>query len=234
MKMLPFALLVFFCIPGCFNQREPDETSYIGHFGDVNEDDIYFDYRISANEEDDNLTIFLRFMDGPEGETLVISEPAKVELDGELIKVDSSGRTGAFYELQKRIAGFAGQHQIVFSGNNKKYTEKFWFEPMVLKTVIPDTISREDLVLELEGLEQEDHVRVIVLDTSIHNEGINRLDTVINGKILLNSFDLNQLATGPIHLELHRENERDLENGTETGGRIYLTYTLKRDFYLKD
>ena len=198
-------------------------------------ENIYFDYQVLAEEGDDNLTVLIRFRDGEEEEAISLSAISSVSLDGEILTADSSKRTGAFYEAHKPIANFAGNHTILFKDDEgNEYKEDFLFQPMALTTFIPDTINRTDLLLELEGLEPEDYVRVLATDTLFTSRGINRLDTVNNGKLTLSRDDLGMLVNGPIQLELIRENEKWVKNSTEAGGKIVINYRLRREFFLKD
>ena len=201
----------------------------------MNPDAVYFDYKIWGKEGDEDITIMLQYRFGGEnGTTLVLEEPGKVELDGEVIKGDSSAMTGAFYEIQKPLAGFAGKHAIVFTDNNgKQYREQFSFQPVFLKTAIPDTIQRDYLIFELDGLDRTDYVRVLMTDTSFKSEGINRLDTVTNGRITITPFDLRNVVDGQVQLEFIKEDERPVNKGTNEGGRISISYGLKREFILK-
>jgi hypothetical protein len=202
----------------------------------VDPDTIFFDYKITGQEGDDKLTVMLQYKDGDEeGKAFAIEKPGAVLLDGEPIPSDSTKRTGPFYEVNKPIAGFAGKHTIVFtSPANKEYKEEFEFQPLSLITLIPDSLQRDSLVFEFEGLESEDYIRVVMIDTVFENDGINRVDTVINGRLIISKSDFQSLENGPVQLEFIREYERPVKNGTEQGGRLRITYGLKREFILKD
>ena len=197
---------------------------------------IWFDYKISGVEEGENITVLLQYrFGGANGPTLVLEEPSKVELDRTLIKGDSSKMTGAFYEIVKPADEFIGEHQIVFTDvNEKQYKEEFQFQPFLLITEIPDTIRRTDLLMELQGLAEDDYVRVLLTDTSFTGVGIHRLDTIKNNRLVISETDLGKLINGPIHLELIRENERSVKEKTGEGGRISITYGLRRTFFLQD
>ncbi|MBC7874289.1 MAG: hypothetical protein H7Y01_09855 [Ferruginibacter sp.] len=204
-------------------------------------DSIYFDYKVTAEEGDDNLTILLQYRDGGEqGDAMSIGEPGKVMLDGEVLTPDSTRMTGTFYELHKPINGFSGKHSIIFTGIDKKeYREEFYFEPVSLLTPIADTIHRLDLIADpviigFSGLDREDYIRVVLTDTTYYNDGINRVDSVRNGQLTLTKADLEELADGPVQLEFIREYERPVKNGTGEGGRLLITYRLKRGFFLKE
>lgn len=231
-RILPVLLVLI----GCSNEGGQDPAE-ISRLDEVAMNEIYLDYRIHAEEGDDNLNIFLQFREEDEsGRTLVVGEAGKVKLDEEVLEVDSAFRSGAYYESQKPIASFTGDHVIKLEGpEGVTLEEKFSFYPMLILGGMPDSVSRqEDLLLQLGGLEAEEFVRVVMTDTSFVNEGINRLDTVKNGQLLIRRAEFESLAKGPVHLELYREMERPTRSETNAGGRFSLTYVIKRDFILFD
>ncbi len=211
-------------------------SNEIGSIKDVNPEAIYFDYKIWGEEANDNLTVKLQYRFGGEnGTTLTIETPAKVELDDELIPVDSSKITGAFYEIQKPTKKFAGEHIITYTGiNEKKYREKFRFQPLQLRTSLPRVLKRGNILLEVDGLDAEGFVRVILTDTSFLSEGVNRMDTIKNGQIIITTEDLKSLSNGLIQLELIKEVDRPVKSRTREGGRLSISYGLKREFILED
>src|SRR6266508_529111 len=76
-------------------------SNEIGNSKDVNPDAVFFDYKIRGEEKDSNITVYIQYrMGGSNGTTLVLNEPAKVQLDGEIIPVDSAKLAGAFYDIQ--------------------------------------------------------------------------------------------------------------------------------------
>ena len=208
----------------------------IGGSKDVNPATVWFDYQISGEDSTNDMTVMLQFrFAGKNGTTLVLNDPSKVELDGEIIKADSSKMTGAFYEIMKPVKEFTGKHTITFTDiNGKQYKEEFSFQLISLKTKIPAAIERGNLLFELDGLNHVDYVRVLLTDTAFRSEGINRVDTVKNGRILITKEDLETVVNGPVQLQLIKEDEKQVKNGTPEGGRISISYGLKREFVLKD
>ncbi|MBK5271605.1 MAG: hypothetical protein JJE22_11400, partial [Bacteroidia bacterium] len=88
---VPVILFLFSC-----------SSNEIGGSKDVNPETIWFDYQVWGEEGHDNMTVMLQYrFAGENGTTLVLDEPSKVELDGEIIKADSSKITGAYYEMVK-------------------------------------------------------------------------------------------------------------------------------------
>jgi hypothetical protein len=211
-------------------------SNEIGSSKDVNPESIYFDYKIWGEEGNDNLTVKLQYrFAGENGTTILLDGPSKVELDGEILKADSSKITGVFYEVEKPLASFTGKHTIIFTdGNNKQYTESFNFQPVSLDNPVPETIQRGDLVFRFNGLSDDDKVRVVMTDTSYLSEEINRVNKVKNGRLVINKEELQTLINGPIHMEIIKEIERPVKNGTKEGGRLSISYGLKREFILKD
>ena len=71
-----------------------------------NTDWVYFNYTISAEEGDDNLTVLVRFLMGEDDEAVSIPGGASVMLDDEILNPDSSKKAGTFYEVHKPITSF--------------------------------------------------------------------------------------------------------------------------------
>ncbi len=207
----------------------------IGHSKDVNPDAVFFDYKIRGEEKDSNVTVYIQFrMGGPNGITILLNEPAKVQLDGEEIIADSAKLTGAFYEIQKPSRSFSGKHTILFTDlNGKEYSEEFVYQPFKLKTKIPAIVHRVDLAFDFENLETEDCIRVTATDTSFTSRDINEIDTPKNGRLIIPADKLKNLVNGPITLQLSKETERPVKNGTREGGKIVVSYGLQREFELK-
>ena len=224
--ILTFSFLIFF---SC-NSNETGKAK------DVNPEAIYFDYKIWGEEGKENLTVKLQYrFGGEDGTTLLLEEPSKVELDGEILIADSSKITGVYYEVQKPVASFAGKHSIIFTDINKKqYREIFSFQPFRLETKLNDTLHRDQGDFKLKGLDPEDYLTVLLTDTSFSGEGINRMDTVYNGRLFITKEEMYNLANGPVQLEFIKESEKPVRNGTREGGRISISFTLRREFILKD
>lgn len=227
--ILATAFISIFSLGSCTSNE-------IGNSKDVNPESIYFDYKVWGEEGNKDVTVMLQYrFAGPNGTTLVLDEPAKVELDGEIIRADSSKMSGAYYEVIKPVREFTGNHSIVFTNLEKKqYKEEFNFQPVILRTKIPAELKRGDLQFELDGLDPVDYVRVLITDTSFESEDINRIDTVRNGRVVVKGEDLKKLVNGPIHLELSKEFDKPVKNRTREGGRLSFSYGLKREFLLKD
>ena len=145
----------------------------IGNRKDIDPDAVFFDYIIRGDEDDSNVTLYLQFrIGGPNGHSLTLKDPARVELDGEMIPVDSAKLTGAYYEIQKPAESFVGKHKITFTDFNKKeYDQEFEFKPFSLETDL-ENVDRGDLVFDLEGLEKEDYLHVSATDTSFTSRDI--------------------------------------------------------------
>jgi hypothetical protein len=224
-------LLIIILSSSC---RNSDRGTELTRSKEVDPEDIFFDYQITGEEGNDSITVLLQYRYGGElGPTIALDSPGRVQLDGELIKGDSTKVTGAYYELIKPLASFRGRHSILFtSDDTKEFKEEFEFAPITLAEEIPSVVSDSGLLVTLNGIDSGDMVRVLMTDTLFGSEGIDRLDTVKNGIIAITREDLEMLIAGPIQLHLVKENEIPVKNGTPTGGRIYMTYRLKREFLL--
>ncbi len=208
----------------------------IGERKNLNPERIYFDYKILGEEGKELITVLLQYrFAGPEGISLFIGGPGKVQLDGNIIEADSARMTGAFYELQVPVQDFIGSHTINFTNmDGKIFKEEFEFVPITLASILPDTIQRNDITLQFEGLKKTDLLRVILIDTAFYTDDINDIDTVKDGQLIITTNRLRKLKTGPLTLQIFKEEERPIKNGTKAGGMLSINYGLKREFELKD
>jgi hypothetical protein len=229
-RLSVYAILLGFILLSSCNSNE------IGDIEDVNPDNIYFDYKVWGEDSDPNVTVLLQYrFAGPNGTTLFLRDPAKVSLDGRELPGDSSKMTGAYYELIIPVNQFDGKHVISFTDiNGKTYDEEFEFRPISFKPGLNDTISRENTRFEIQGLEEQDYIRLIMTDTSFTSNGISRFDTVHNGVVEINRPELDSLVNGPVHLEIYRESEKEIKNGTAEGGKLLITYAIKKEIFLKN
>lgn len=225
-RMIPLVLL--------FSCKSEDKPDVMVGSSEADPEFIYFDYQVKGEETNDSVTILLQFrQDYANGRTLKLDPPSQVTLDGEVLKADSTKITGAFYEIQKQVDSFPGAHTIVFTGVNKtRYKETFYFQPMQLLTSLPETIPAEDLWLELSGIGPDEKVRLVLTDTVFGSEGIDRLDSLSGNRLLISREDLASLAPGPVQLFLVKETNQPIKNGTYSGGNIFSSFELRREFIL--
>jgi hypothetical protein len=196
---------------------------------------FYFEYRISGAEEEENVIVYAQILRWRAGPAVSLASPSKILLDGEEMNVDSANLTGSYYELQKPLSAFAGIHVITFiSPHNQEYKEEFDFKPFRLKTKIPLEVTRSDLSFDFSGLDKLDLLRVVATDTSFSSNDINQFDTVRNGRLTIQEWRLDNLENGHINLLFSKELERPVKNGTKGGGRIAISYELRREFILKE
>lgn len=235
MRIFYLLLSVLYFLPACRGKDARDPHKIV-RLGNLDMNDIYLDYRLTANEGDDNLNLVLQFREyDKDGSTLYVGGEGKVLLDGEELKADSAEMSGAFYEIQKPIASFSGEHEIVLEAPGRRIVERFHFQPMTLAEALPDTVRRAGgWDMRLDGVENGDPVRIMMLDTSFFNDEINRLDTVRQGRIRIRPADLEKLHDGPIQFELYRELDRPTVADNRAGGRFSRTFALRRSFVLVD
>lgn len=202
----------------------------------IDVDWIYFDYNVSAEEGDENVTCVFQYKAyDSEGKAINI-EPGTVQLDGQQIQSDSAKLSGSFYEAQKPIDSFSGKHTVVFTNaDDKEYKNEFEFSPFSLEKELLEKIHRKPFVIQLKNFPAtEKSVRLLLLDTAFASAGFNDLVPVVDGKIEINESILRTIKNGPINLELYLEREIPLKQTAKAGGRISLTYGLKREFDLMD
>ncbi len=222
-------LFVVFLQLSCKNEE-------IGGSKDVNPETVYFDYAAWGDEEGGDVTLKLQYrFGGSEGTTLVLDEPSNVTLDGEPIPVDSSSLKGAYYEVTRPVADFAGEHTIVFTDiKGKKYSQTFRFPAFSLAADIPGVIGRDSLGISLAGVDSTDYIKVLMTDTSSYSQGIDTVFRPKEGRIVLPRQAIARLSPGPIHLVLYNDRDIQLSEAPKEGGRLSLSYNIKRELELKE
>lgn len=226
---IQFLLLisVLYSSTGCININKKDKDY-------LDPDETFLDYQITAAEGNDKLTILLQFRNGEDKDGLRLVTPADVKLDGIALNADSTSKGRYFYEAYRAIDSFAGKHTIVYTDiNKKKFKEEFEFQPFVLISSIPDTISRDSLYLEFSGINRGDYISMVITDTAFINDDINRSFPRGVRNIKLNRSDFENLSTGPVQLEFARETSEMINRKSFGGGLLFINYSLKREVFLK-
>lgn len=217
--MLPAGCIAVLCI--CCNAE-------IGNSKDVNPETVYTKYLISYFEGDSSVSVRAQFtFAGPNGTTLVLNAPAKIELDGDSIHVDSTAADGAFYEVKKPSSGFNGTHTLAYTGtNDTTYTQQFSFNPLRLANAIPPQISRQGLPLAFSGLNENDSIHIRIRDTSNGSRDVDTMLHVYNNKTFVAKSVLRMLSPGPLTIEIGKEVTLTLQNATKEGGDFTILYIL--------
>jgi len=229
MKTLATLTTVCLFITACSNAE-------IGNIKDVNPATVYTKYYVYNNENDESTVRFRAQFTfaGPNGTSLVLNAPARIELDGDSLTVDSTDIEGAFYEVKKTARTFNGEHTVTFINiDGKAYTNHFRFNYFTLQTM-PAGISGSGTVLTLNGLSNNDSINVRVEDTSDATNNIDTLLAVNNNNIILPAGLFIGLTNGPITIQVGKVYDRPLEHTTPEGGSINFIYTLaERNTQLK-
>lgn len=227
MRRVGWMVLVLATLAGCTNADRRDE-------GKGSAVSIMPDYTVWG-EEGKEVTCRLQFKSGGRnGENVRLRGDAGVSLDGKVLAGDSTRMGGVYYEVQQPIDAFRGKHTIVYTAANKEsFREEFEFEPFSLQPELPAVIPRNPFRIGIRSLaDAAGRMRLVITDTSFRSPDINEIVPVVNGEIEITSDMLDQLSIGPMSLELYREEERPLQEKTKKGGRIAITYVVKREFEL--
>src|SRR6476620_870230 len=149
---------------------------------------IYYDYRISAEEGKDNVTVMLQYRYGGEdAPSFALEEPSNVSLDGITPKPDSAKLAGVFYELMKPIESFRGKHTIVFTDSREKeHKVRFSFETFSLVNEIPDQINKKPYTIQLANFPTvQTKIQLVMVDTSFATDDVNEELTIEKGEIFI-------------------------------------------------
>ncbi|MGZ3880446.1 MAG: hypothetical protein ACXVBF_03875 [Flavisolibacter sp.] len=197
-------------------------------------DQVYFDYSVTAEEGDESVTCVFQYKYGGEEGRAMNIEPAKVQLDGRTVETDSAKLSGFFYEAQRPIDSFSGKHSVAFiASGGKEYRNDFEFTPFTIKVDLPEKVKSRPFTIQLNNFPpSEKQVRLLLLDTAFESTGFNDLVPVIDGKVNIDAQIIKSVKKGPVVLELYMEREIPLKQKTLVGGKISVTYGLKRQFEL--
>ena len=223
-------LLSIVLIWGCqTSEKEPAKTS-------LPLQDIYLHCQVTGDDEREFVSVLVQlFRAKPEGKAIKMEEPGFVELNGMVMEPDSTSVTGYFYELLIPTEDFRGEHKLTIAdGNKDQASEIFSYTPFQMVSQPGTTISKQDLVFELRGLEDREPVQLVLIDTVYRTSDINRIDTVENGKIRIAKEDLRDIREGPVTLLLFKEEKREIKAAQLKGGRLNLSFGVKREFELRD
>ena len=223
------ALLWGFLLAGCSNNDvKPAATS------DPQLENLYLSYKISAEEGGDWVTCLVQVKKARNGKVVPLPRGAQVLLDGEPLVGDSAGVSGAYYEIQKPLEEFVGEHTFVLKGaQGATYETPFTFSPITLLTDLGGSIRRQDLPIRFQGIEQDDLVQIAAIDTSFASNDINKETFANENAVSISELDWQNLKNGPIIMDIVVESATPLRH-TEKGGRLVINYSMKRDFILRD
>ena len=218
----PFFTLTLFTFWSCNGDDQKAPASQLAP-------ELYLDYKVSAEEAAEYAVVLLYFRDGGRnGNAVALEEGSQVSFDGEPLTADSARLTGVYYEAQRPLAGFAGSHTIVYKDKEgREYKQAFQFTPLTLES-LPPVLSRQDLSLRLGESAGKSRIQVLVTDTSFETADINEEYMATNGEIIITHDELNNVVSGPITLELVKEEVQPLANG-----RLVINYTLRRELELR-
>jgi hypothetical protein len=198
------------------------------------EENIYLDYAISASDEDSLVTVLLQFKDELYGDALRIPAPGHITLDGVPVLADSSKIGGVYYETSLPVTDFTGDHELVYTDDkNNRYVEKFQFEPLVLNTPIPDTLDGNGLELNFSGIGSRDQLIITYRDTANFHDDHRKAVEPGENSVSLSAADLDELAEGPIQLELQRESRYNLQETPHAGGQLKTSYIIKKELFFR-
>lgn len=230
MRVLIGCVCLVFCLTSCVNNKQEEP-------GGVHPDIIYHDYKLTADEDRGEVTMLLQYrLNGPDGDPFLLDAPSKVSLDGMELKPDSAKLAGTFYEFSRPIEAFKGSHTIVFTDSrSKEHEAEFSFEPFQLAEEIPEALPKKPFVIELDNVSPGGtKVRLVMIDTAFQTADVNEELEIKNGRIQITPDYLVNLATGPITLEIYTEEEKPLKGISRQGGRVAITYGIRRQFEFVD
>lgn len=224
MKLLRISLLA--CLPGLLLLCRC-ASNEVGLSKDVNQDEICQTYFVTYNQAEDltEVTAFFRFA-GPNGTTLVLSEPSTIKMNGEEMAFNQTDASGAFYT--KTIKGQLPNGDCVFEftdTDGKSFTNKLKWQNFAVDSVQPFA-KGEDLKLKFTdnpGV-RDGELTVEVSDTAT---GIREGFRSIHLKTATIKAEKLDSLKGALTVSIKREDNFKLRQQTNAGGFIYTEYRLK-------
>jgi hypothetical protein len=201
------------------------QSTEIGSATDVNPETIYQDLRLIYDGGDEvTCRAYLRFA-GDKGTTLVLGKNGKVMIDDQVLAVDSSDGSGAYYQARFNTRAFTGKHQWVYTdANGKEYRNNFVFDPLI---IAPEngTVSRNaPITLSVSGLNNGMKLDVVADDTSDATASFDTTYVLQGSRVVIPaSFTANQ-KSGPIRIRASSFRSTNLSQATPEGGHIVYNY----------
>lgn len=194
-------------------------------------DRLYFDYQVSAAEDRDEATVRIQYRwDNEEGAPVLLESPATVLFDGKPPAIYHPRRNGVYYEVSKPVTEIIGKHRIYFRDAIRQVRNvDFYFMPFSLAEELPEKMSKKPFTIRLKDLPLTPvRVRLVMTDTSLYSDGVNEELLVRNGELAIDSAMLNSIEPGPVTVEIYHDEKIPISHSSKAGGRLVLTYSIKR------
>ena len=198
---------------------------------------LYYDYQLWGEEESGTATIRLQYKQGSEeGPAVPLPEQHRVLLDTTPFQPDSTKFLGTYYELTKPLEYFNGTHTVTLVDENRiAHRETFSFTPFELAEELPDELPQKTFTLHLKNFPvSPTQIRLVMIDTSMIAPGVNEELLVENGQLTISQEMLSKLASGPVTMEISREEVRQIGSGAKSSGTFLLNYGIRRQFTLTE
>jgi len=192
------------------------------------EDDLFFDYRISAEEGSDSASVLVQFkLRRISGPALTLDNKSSIKFDDDTIPLGRSKVTGTYYALTRSVNDISGKHTLTYtSSTGKSYITHFEFYPFSLVSALPDTIRNGGLTVHFTDLDSLDHLQIIITDTSFKGEGVNKTFPVRNRELILSPGDLSKLNPGPLQFEIQHNTEMRINRGS-----LLMSYVMRKEIW---
>jgi hypothetical protein len=220
---LVFGICVLLFVAACTSNE-------IGNSKDVAQDKIYQEYTLLYNEGDETViaSAVFRFA-GINGTTLVLNEPAKIELDNEELKVDSNHFRGAYYEVSKVSSQWMRKHEWEFTDiNGKVFSNEFSFDEFGWDNIPAAVSKKQDLPLNFKTTElgAGDYIEISTVDND-SSFTITQQKFVKPFTVIIPAAQLQRQKTSSIKIEASRVQKIKLQQLTSEGGDFTIRYSLK-------
>jgi uncharacterized protein YceK len=224
MKNFLLLLLTAIIMGGCASNE-------VANSGDVNQNTIYQDYRVTYDEEDNITWAWATFrFGGSNGTTLVLTNPSIVMFNGDSMLTDVTALGGAKYKLAfKKPLGRGQPCEFVFTDTKgKTYTNKIKFNPVLMGTPAPEIKKGQPFELPIftDALTYGEKISITFRDSA--GSQVFETDKITpNKSILIPAAALKSLS-GKVTFDIVRTSSIPMQQANDEGGSLTFSYRLKR------
>lgn len=196
---------------------------------DVAPEAIFTTITINAFETTDSVNCQVQFtFSTNHTATLQLTPPSKFLLDGDTLNPKQFLYEGQFYEHKTHLNSFVGTHTFTYIDiNGKTYNNNFVFKPLQVTANLPDTLTNNDIGIQLTNVQNGDTILCSINDTADATQDIIYRQAISNNVLQIAGKDLQTLARGPVNIHIYQDKEMALANTPKQGGKIQLHYRLK-------
>jgi hypothetical protein len=196
---------------------------------------LFVELTVTASNESPlaDATLFWREED-QQGAGRALGEKESVLLDGKPLEVDSALVGGVFYRQQLPVETAEGSHRLELKRGADRVSQLFTLRPFVLEAPSAPLRRGEPLLLRTgEEAGSRARFQVALTDTAFLTDDLFDVFTAEEGMIRIPADRLKALSTGPLFLQVQREEVTPFLVSPRFSGNITTRYGLQQQLELR-